>query len=82
MRPLGDYVGKVNLFWSNVQVILSAIYGKLPKADVDRKFKDFDDDVARVAGIIMQRILNGDMERDWDDTNAAMRDAVQDRFVS
>lgn len=82
MRPLGDYVGKVNLFWSNVQVILSAIYGKLPKADVDRKFKDYDDDVARVAGIIMQRILNSDMERDWDDTNAAMRDAVQDRFIS
>lgn len=74
--------GKVNLFWSNVQVVLSAIYGKLPKADVDRKFKDFDDDVARVAGIIMQRILNGDMERDWDDTNASMRDAVQDRFVA
>lgn len=82
MRPMGDYVGKVNLFWSNVQVILSAIYGKLPKADVDRKFKDYDDDVARVAGIIMQRILNSDMERDWDDTNAAMRDAVQDRFIS
>lgn len=74
--------GKVNLFWSNVQVVLSAIYGKLPKAEVDRKFKDFDDDVARVAGIIMQRMLNGDIERDWDDTNAAMRDAVQDRFVS
>lgn len=82
MKALGDYAGKVNLFWSNVQVILSAIYGKLPKADVDRKFKDFDDDTARVAGIIMQRILNGDLERDWDDTNAAMRDAVQDRFIT
>lgn len=80
-RMAREIGGKVNLFWSNVQVILSAIYGKLPKAEVDRKFKDFDDDVARVAGIIMQRILNGDIERDWDDTNAAMRDAVQDRFV-
>ena len=80
-RSVYEYGGKVNLFWSNVQVILSAIYGRLPKADVDRKFKDFDDDVARVAGIIMQRILNGDIERDWDDTNAAMRDAVQDRFI-
>lgn len=79
---LADYAGKTNLFWSNVQVILSAIYGRLPKAEVDRKFDDFDDDVSRVAGIIMQRILNGDMERDWDDTNAAMRDAVQDRFIA
>jgi hypothetical protein len=72
---------RVNLFWSNVQVILSAIYGKLPQADVDRKFKDFDDDVARVAAEILQRILNGDIEREYDDTNAAMRDAVFDRFV-
>jgi hypothetical protein len=76
------YAGKTNLFWSNVQVILSAIYGRLPKAEVDRKFGDFDDDVARVAGIIMQRILNGDIEREHDDTSASMRDAVQDRFVS
>jgi hypothetical protein len=76
-----DQRGKVNLFWSNVQVILSAIYGRLPQAEVDRKFGDFTDDVSRVAGIIMQRILNGDIEREHDDTNAAMRDAVQDRFI-
>jgi hypothetical protein len=76
-----DYDGKVNLFWSNVQVILSAIYGRMPKAEVDRKFGDFDDDVSRVAGIIMERVLNGDIEREYDDTNAAMRDAVQDRFI-
>jgi hypothetical protein len=73
--------GKVNLFWSNVQVILSAIYGKLPQAEVSRKFGDYTDDVSRVAGIIMQRVLNGDIEREYDDTNAAMRDAVQDRFI-
>jgi hypothetical protein len=73
--------GKVNLFWSNVQVVLSAIYGRLPQAEVDRKFKDFDDDVSRVAGMILQRILNGDIAREHDDTAAAMRDGVQDRFV-
>jgi hypothetical protein len=80
--PYPANAGKVNLFWSNVQVVLSAIYGRLPKAEVDRKFGDFEDDVSRVAGIIMQRVLNSDIERDQDDTNAAMRDAVQDRFVS
>lgn len=74
--------GKVNLFWANVQVTLSAIYGRMPVASVERKFKDFEDDVARVAGIMMQRMLNGDIEREHDDTHAAMRDGVQDRFVS
>jgi hypothetical protein len=77
-----SYSGKTNLYWSNVQVILSAIYGRLPKAEVERKFDDYDDDVARVAGIMMQRILNSDIEREYDDTNAAMRDAVQDRFIA
>jgi hypothetical protein len=72
---------RVNLFWSNTQVLLSAIYGKMPKADVGRRFNDFDDDVARVAGTIMERILNADMERPYDDTSASMRDATQDRFV-
>lgn len=76
-----NYSGKTNLFWSNVQVVMSAIYGRLPKASVKRKFDDYDDDVARVAGEMMQRILNGDIEREWDDTNAALRDATADRFV-
>jgi hypothetical protein len=80
-RSINDYSGKTNLFWSNVQVVLAAIYGRLPKATVERRHKDFMDDVSRVAALMMQRILNSDMERDWDDTNAAMRDAVQDRFV-
>lgn len=72
---------QVNLFWSNVQVTLAAIYGRLPRAEVDRKFRDYDDDVSRVAAEILQRVLNSDIEREHDDTNAAMRDAVHDRFV-
>jgi len=79
---LADYAGKTNLFWSNVQVILAAIYGRMPKAEVNRRFDDYGDDVSRVAGIIMQRILNGDMQREWDDTNASLRDASQDRFIA
>src|SRR5262245_4006760 len=35
--PAGAYAGKTNLFWSNVQVILAAIYGRMPEAEVDRK---------------------------------------------
>lgn len=72
---------RVNLFWSNVEVTLAAIYGRLPKATVDRRFRDEGDDVSRVAATMLERILNADIEREYDDTNAAMRDAVQDRFV-
>jgi hypothetical protein len=71
-----------NVFWANVQVILAAVYGRLPKAEVDRSFNDFDDDVARVAANMMQRILNNDIGREYDDTQAVLRDALQDRFVA
>ena len=72
---------RVNLFWSTTQVIMSAIYGRLPEAEVGRRFKDQDDDVARVAGEILQRCLNTDLDRESNDTVAALRDALQDRFV-
>ena len=73
---------RVNLFWSNTQVILSSIYARLPRAEVYRKFRDYEDDTARVASMMLERLLNADLERECDDTNAAMRDAVQDRFIS
>lgn len=72
---------RVNYFWANIQVILAAIYQRLPKAEVDRRFKDYSDQVGRVAGEMLERILNNDIEREYDDTNAALRDATQDRFV-
>ena len=77
----GRNMSRINLFWSNVEVTLAAIYGRMPQATVDRKFRDFDDDVARVAAEMMQRILNSDIAMEYDDTAAAMRDAVQDRFI-
>lgn len=71
-----------NIFWSNVQVVLASVYGRLPKAEVSRAFEDFDDDVARVAGTMMQRILNQDLMREHDNSQSVMRDALQDRFVA
>ncbi len=79
-RP-GQNRSRVNLFWSNTQVVLSSIYARLPRAEVYRKFRDYEDDVARVASMMLERLLNADLERESDDTNSAMRDAVQDRFI-
>lgn len=55
---LGEGASKVNLFWSTVQVLLAQLYTKPPKADVSRTYFDADDDQARVAANILQRILN------------------------
>ena len=69
---------KVNLFWSTVKVLLSMLYARPPKADVSRMFQDQDDDQARVAGTILQRILNKGFDEHistWDD---AVRTGIED----
>lgn len=72
---------KVNLFWSTMQVLLSMLYARPPKADVSRSFQDYDDDVARVSGTILQRLLNrafNDNVSAWD---SAVRQGIEDWLV-
>ncbi len=70
-----------NLFWSNVQVVLAATYSNLPTVDVSRKYKDYEDDVARVAGIMLQRILNSDIFDNSESTDETFRNSLLDRYV-
>jgi len=76
-----DGVFRQNLFWSTVQVLLSNLYAKKPKVDVSRAHKDFGDDVARVAGTIVERILNNDIERDNCDFDVAVRNGIEDNLI-
>lgn len=74
----GKDESRVNLFWSTMKVMLSMLYARPPKADVSRSFLDVEDDQARVAGIILQRILNRGFEENlsqWDD---AVRQGIED----
>ena len=48
---------KFNILWSNVQTLIPAVYAKLPKADVSRRFGD-NDPVGRVAGQLIERALD------------------------
>jgi hypothetical protein len=45
---------KFNILWSNVQTLIPAVYARLPKADVSRRFGD-NDPVARVASQLIER---------------------------
>ena len=72
---------RLNIFWSNVQVLKSTLYTRPPKVDVSRIFKDYIDDVARVAGIIMERLLNHDLEKDTSDFDVAVRQAIDDWLI-
>jgi hypothetical protein len=70
---------KFNILWSNVQTLIPAVYAKLPKADVARRFGD-NDPVARVASQLVERALDFEIEH-YTDFRSTMKHAVEDRFL-
>lgn len=72
---------KLNLFNSNIATLSSIMYAKLPKVEADRRFADPNDDVARVAGEMITRILQNDMNDPEDGLDSVLRQALQDRLV-
>ena len=72
---------KVNLFWSTMQVLLSMLYARPPKADVSRSWQDYDDDVARVAGTMLQRMLNRSFDDNVSPWDGAVRQGIEDWLV-
>lgn len=73
---------RFNVFWANVQVLLSAVYAKLPMPEVDRTHLDQGDDVARVAAIILERIFKFELKNLDDSPDHVYREAIKDRFVT
>ena len=78
-RGKGDT--RINLFTANVQTLRALLYGKTPNVDVKRRFSDPGDDDARLAGEILQRMLNMDIERDDDTYAEALENALSDRLL-
>jgi len=70
-----------NIFYANTSILESALYAQLPKASVSRKYKDYHDDVARVAGMIIERAISQDLDDPTDTLDATIRHCVQDRLV-
>lgn len=78
----GSAPAKYNLFWANTQVNLAAMYGRMPKVEVDRTNLDPMDDVARVAGMILERIFNFEFNNVEDSPFYTYQEAILDRLVS
>lgn len=70
-----------NVYYANTNIMESALYAQLPKPDVSRRFKDYEDDVARVAALMIQRGITQDLDDPRDTFNATMKHAVQDRLI-
>jgi hypothetical protein len=70
-----------NVFFTNVGIMEASLYDQTPEADVSRRFLDMNDEIGRVAGVILQRGINQDMDEGDCDFDAVMRHAVFDRLV-
>jgi hypothetical protein len=70
---------KFNILWSNVQTITPAVFARLPRPDVSRRFRD-NDPIGRVASMMLERALEYEIEH-YNDYNSAMKQCVQDRLL-
>ena len=70
-----------NIYYSNTNILESALYADLPKPEVNRKYDDYRDQIARVGALILQRTLETDLNDPEDQFDAVMRQAVQDRLI-
>lgn len=72
---------QLNLFWSNINTLQSVLFAHLPKVEVTRRYADADDDIARVAGVIMSRLLNSDLEENGQEYSTVLKGVFQDRLL-
>lgn len=72
---------RLNLFHSNIVTLKSLMFGTLPKIDVGRTFQDPDDDVGRVAALLMQRLLTNDVAENGREYTTVLRSVLEDRLL-
>jgi len=78
-RSRNNPQAKFNILWSNVQTITPAVFARLPRPDVSRRFRD-NDPIGRVASMMLERALEYEIEH-YGDYASAMKQCVQDRLL-
>jgi hypothetical protein len=78
-RSRNNPQAKFNILWSNVQTITPAVFARLPRPDVSRRFRD-NDPIGRVASMMLERALEYEIEH-YNDYASAMKQTVQDRLL-
>ena len=78
-RTASQVSKRYNVLWSNIQTMLPALYGKTPRAQVERRWKD-KDPVSRTAATILERALQYEIDHNAD-FDHAIKSAVLDRLL-
>ena len=70
---------RFNILWSNIRTLKPAIYSRVPKVEVSRRFKDRND-VARVASMILERAIDYELKQ-YSDYHSSLSHALDDRLL-
>lgn len=73
---------RLNIFHSNITTMKAMLFGRLPKVDISRANNDYDDDVGRVAAIILKRILQNDIGTPNDEYSDTLQMNLSDRLIA
>lgn len=71
---------RYNLFNSNVNVLKSTMFARLPEPTVSRQFADINDQVSRVASLVLERVITYDIHSTTR-TRAAIERCLTDYLV-
>jgi hypothetical protein len=79
-RERDDGTQRTNLFTADYLTRRAVLYGRTPQAMVDRRWKDPEDDIARVAAEMLSRHLNDDIASGDDGYARALGYVLEDRL--
>jgi len=72
---------RIHIFPANVITQRAILVGNTPKCEVTRRHDDADDDVARVASDMLERILNSGLEEESKGLSFVLSRCVEDRLL-
>lgn len=70
---------KFNILWSNISVLFPALYGRMAKPEVSRRYSD-QDPVGRLASTMLERVIEYEVTQ-FGDFDSSMQGVVQDRLL-
>lgn len=71
---------RFNILWSNIEVLKPALYGRMPKPEVSRRWSD-SDPIGRLACEMLERTIGYEVEQ-FRDFDRAMSSVVEDMLLA
>jgi hypothetical protein len=69
---------RLNVFSANIVTLRAMLFGNTPRVEISRRYEDANDDVARVAAELLERIANSDVGKQF---SYSIGNALDDRLL-